>query len=164
MLVVNREFVLTWFLLTLLQTIASSNKHQYRHWPKRKCFHKKTLFTNIGSWGSHHGVEANLLDCDIIVNEFELHSLYYAHFRINNLGKSMNPLIHSSYGLNSTPSILLQGTKVGMTLKKEIKPKQTKLNLRRRLKEIIHQVYGEKRDVIGVSLAQNHLYSHRNNQ
>ena len=39
------------------------------------------------------GVAANVLDCDIIVNGFELQSGYYVHFRTINLGKGMNPLI-----------------------------------------------------------------------
>ena len=39
------------------------------------------------------GVVANVLDCDIEVSEFKLQSRYFVHFRTNNLGKSMNPLI-----------------------------------------------------------------------
>ena len=31
------------------------------------------------------------LDCWIVVNEFELQSHYYAHFRADTLGKGMNP-------------------------------------------------------------------------
>ena len=34
---------------------------------------------------------------------------YYVHFRTNTLGKSMNPLTPSSYGLNSITAVLLQG-------------------------------------------------------
>ena len=30
---------------------------------------------------------ANVLDCDIVVREFELQSCYYVHFRTNTLGK-----------------------------------------------------------------------------
>ena len=37
------------------------------------------------------GVLANVLDCDILVSEFELPSRYYVHFQINTLGKDMNP-------------------------------------------------------------------------
>ena len=33
---------------------------------------------------------AKVQDCDIIVNEFELQSRYYIHFRTNTLVKSMN--------------------------------------------------------------------------
>ena len=38
---------------------------------------------------------ANVLNSDIIVNEFELQSRYEVHFRTNILGKSMDPLIHT---------------------------------------------------------------------
>ena len=43
--------------------------------------------------GDLHRVEANVLDCDIGVSEFELQSHYYVHFRTNTLGKGMNLLI-----------------------------------------------------------------------
>ena len=33
------------------------------------------------------------MDCGIVVSKFELQSRYYVHFRINTLGKGMNPLI-----------------------------------------------------------------------
>ena len=42
---------------------------------------------------SAHGIVANVLDCDIVVSEFELKSSYYIHFRNNTLKKGMNPLI-----------------------------------------------------------------------
>ena len=45
--------------------------------------------------GIHHDVVADVLDYDIFVNEFELWSRYYVHFRTNTLGKGMNPLIPS---------------------------------------------------------------------
>ena len=35
---------------------------------------------------------ANVLDCDIVVSEFEIQSLYYFHFRINTHGKDINSL------------------------------------------------------------------------
>ena len=34
----------------------------------------------------------NELDCDIAVSNFEIQSGYYVYFRINTLGKGMNPL------------------------------------------------------------------------
>ena len=49
----------------------------------------------------------NLLDCDMIVNKFELQSPYYIYFWTNPLGKGMNPHYPSSYGLNSTITVLL---------------------------------------------------------
>ena len=57
-----------------------------------------------------HSIEANMLDCDIVVSEFELESRYNVDFQTNTLGKGMNPLItRLSYELNSTTSVLLQG-------------------------------------------------------
>ena len=43
-----------------------------------------------GKRGNPRGVVANVLDCDIVVSEFELLSRYYVHFRTNALGKGMN--------------------------------------------------------------------------
>ena len=40
---------------------------------------------------SPSGVVANILDCDITVNEFELQSCYCIHFWTNTYGKYMNP-------------------------------------------------------------------------
>ena len=36
---------------------------------------------------------AKVLDCDIVVSEFELVSHYYINFQTNTHGKGMNPLI-----------------------------------------------------------------------
>ena len=38
------------------------------------------------------------MDCEIVVSEFELQSLYYVHFRANTLGNGMNPLILPAIG------------------------------------------------------------------
>ena len=54
------------------------------------------------------GVVANVLDCNIGVSKFELHSYYDVHFRTNTLGKGMNSLILSICGLNSTTTVRLQ--------------------------------------------------------
>ena len=40
------------------------------------------------------GTLFNVLDCDVLVNEFDLQSCYYVHFRTNTFGISINPLIH----------------------------------------------------------------------
>ena len=48
------------------------------------------------------------LDCGIVVNEFELQSDYYVHFRAGTLGKEWTPY-PPSYGLNNTSAILLGG-------------------------------------------------------
>ena len=44
------------------------------------------------------GVMVKVTDCRIVVSEFELQSRYYVHFRANNLGKGMNPLILPAMG------------------------------------------------------------------
>ena len=54
-------------------------------------------------------VEANVLNRDILVSEFELQSCYYIHFRTNIHGKGMNLLFPLSYGLNSSTTVILQG-------------------------------------------------------
>ena len=60
-------------------------------------------------WEVHHGIVAILLDCDILVNEFELQLWYCIHFWTNTLGKGMSSLIPlPSYELNNTSTILLQ--------------------------------------------------------
>ena len=38
------------------------------------------------------------MNCKIVVCEFEPQSLYYDHFRTNNFGKGMNPLILPALG------------------------------------------------------------------
>ena len=42
---------------------------------------------------SPYDVEVKLLACEIVVNDFELVSGYYVHFRTNTLGKGINYLI-----------------------------------------------------------------------
>ena len=49
----------------------------------------------------------NQLNCDIVVNEFELQSRNYVHFLTNTLGKGKDPFI-PRYGLKSTIAVLLQ--------------------------------------------------------
>ena len=39
------------------------------------------------------GVMVKAMDSGILVSEFVLQSRYYVHFRVNTLGKGMNPLI-----------------------------------------------------------------------
>ena len=51
---------------------------------------------------------SNVLDCDILVCEFELQSRYYVHFRTNTRGKSIYLFITPSYELNSDNTSLLQ--------------------------------------------------------
>ena len=42
--------------------------------------------------GSPPDVVDNLLDCDIVVSEFDLQSFYYAQFQTNTFGKGMKPV------------------------------------------------------------------------
>ena len=44
------------------------------------------------------GEMVKAMDCGIVVNEFELQSRYYVHFRTNTLWKVMNPLILPAMG------------------------------------------------------------------
>ena len=43
--------------------------------------------------GSSHCVMADMMHCEIRVDEFQLLSCYSIHFQTNILGKGMNPLI-----------------------------------------------------------------------
>ena len=58
-------------------------------------------------------VVANVLNCDIVVSEFELKSCNYVHFQTNSLEKGINPL---------TPSLwlkflnLFSSTRMDLTL------------------------------------------------
>ena len=54
------------------------------------------------------GVMVKVLDCEIVVSEFELQSRYYVHFRTNTLEKGMYPPYPSSYGLSDTITALLK--------------------------------------------------------
>ena len=40
---------------------------------------------------------ALVLDCDIVINEFELQSCYYVHIRSNTIYKIMDPSSHGLY-------------------------------------------------------------------
>ena len=46
--------------------------------------------------GSPNDVVANVLDCDIVVSEFELQWRDYVRFRVNTLGEDMKPLIRQA--------------------------------------------------------------------
>ena len=68
-----------------------------------------SLYKMIWGWESHRGVVANVMDCGIVVNEFELQSRLNVRFWANTLWKSINPLIILYYWLNVTTTILRQG-------------------------------------------------------
>ena len=50
------------------------------------------------SGGCLCGVMVKAMDWAILVREFELQSHYYVYFRVNTLGKGMNPLILPAMG------------------------------------------------------------------
>ena len=86
------------------RTYAHSHTHTFR------CTHTHTLsHTNSHTFtyttvykGCHRGTVGNVLDCDIVVSEFELHSRYYVHFQTNTFGERINHLItHPCYGFDS---------------------------------------------------------------
>ena len=67
------------------------------------CIH---IYINIyKKRGSPLAIAVNVLDNNIVVNEFQLHLCYYIPFQTNAFGKSINPF---SYGLNSMTTALLQ--------------------------------------------------------
>ena len=51
------------------------------------------------------GVMMNVLDCNIVADEFKLQSRYYIQFQINTLRKGKNRLIFSCYRLNSATTV-----------------------------------------------------------
>ena len=48
--------------------------------------------------GVHRGVMVKAMDCAVVINEFELQSRYYVHFRTITLGKGMSSFIHAAMG------------------------------------------------------------------
>ena len=55
--------------------------------------------TDLSHFGeSPRGVVDNVLDCEIILSEFELHSRYYVHFWANTLGNNVNSYISLALG------------------------------------------------------------------
>ena len=49
-------------------------------------------------WGNSHVGVTYVLDCDIVVNEFELQTHYYVQFRTDTFGKGKNSFIPSVMG------------------------------------------------------------------
>ena len=62
-----------------------------------------------GKWVDRHGVVTIVLNGNIILSEFELKLNYHIHSRTNSLGEMYESSYLSSYGLNSTTIVLLQG-------------------------------------------------------
>ena len=59
--------------------------------------------------GDPKSLVATVLNCSLVVNEFEFQSRYRIPFRIITQGKSMNPLIYPISVFNSITAFLLQG-------------------------------------------------------
>ena len=59
---------------------------------------KPNLFLNLHFEGCPRGIMVNATNSGIVVNEFELKSRYYIHFRTNIRGKRKNPLILPAMG------------------------------------------------------------------
>ena len=54
--------------------------------------------------GSPRDAVTKVLDYNIVVSEFELHSRYYVHFQTNTHGKDVNP---ARYVLNNTTTVII---------------------------------------------------------
>ena len=69
---------------------------------------------------------ANVLDCDIVVSEFELQSRYYLHFETNTTGKRHElpypPTINLLNSITTNALGLKLPMKVDITLSKVTKP------------------------------------------
>ena len=81
-----------------------SNNHAINQSLRRESFFKTLLhfylwFPFLGWEVNPRGVEVSVLDCDIVVSDFELQSRYYVYFRFNTIKKGMNFLIPSAINL-----------------------------------------------------------------
>ena len=60
------------------------------------------MFVNVMFWDDQLSQRtytmAKVLDCDIVVSDFELQSRYYVHYQTITLGKGMNALISPAIG------------------------------------------------------------------
>ena len=67
-------------------------------WIRVRTTRVKVMSMNKLMRGSPRGLVANVLDCDIVVSEFEFQLRYYVHFWTNILEKGMKPFISSTVG------------------------------------------------------------------
>ena len=69
-------------------------------WPKDFYFlsYREVGATQSSGVGSSNGAGAEMMDCDMVISEFELESSYYVHFWTNTLKKSTNTLIPPAMG------------------------------------------------------------------
>ena len=77
------------------------------------------------------GVMAKVLDCSLIVREFELQLRYYVYFPTNTLEKGMKPLILSPIGCSSIRIVLELNNPRGLIYYKTKKPNQSMFILKR---------------------------------
>ena len=94
---------------------------------KTSCHNSCFLNSNssLRNYINHYrGVMVNVLDCDILVSEFELHLLYNTHFRTDTLMKCLKFLIFSLLFFYKDNFCIKQSTKVDGSWKKETKSNQ----------------------------------------
>ena len=78
----------------LTNTLTTRRVYQSQWWwEEATTVQKPEVFSLSKSKGSPYGVMANMLDCGIIISEFELQWYNYFHFRNNTLVKCINFLI-----------------------------------------------------------------------
>ena len=97
--------------------------------------------------GCPRGVVVKAMNCGIVVSEFVFQSRYYFHFRLNTLGKGMNPLSSQlwvkQYHYCSSRRMALtlnKPKKVDMPLNKETKPMDKALGDKDRWLRINEQI------------------------
>ena len=91
----NLRFI---FALLFHVKFALLKKEKKKKRKRKKKKKKKTKKENK----KQCGINANVLECEIVVSEFELQSHDCDHFRTNTLGKSLTPC----HGSNSTATVL----------------------------------------------------------
>ena len=118
-------FIFSFYLRIFYFPLSSSSPPQFLHWFVRDLIwivfidlhaknvnfhhHPEILSNKLQSfWECLRGVMVKAMDCRIVVSEFVLQSCYYVlHFWTNTLGEKYEPPYPSSYGLNSTTTVLL---------------------------------------------------------
>ena len=95
----NGSFKSKWKGLSL--TSDDFFKNIFYKQPNRNCF-----LLRLYQIGSPRGAMVKVMECGIVVSEFEPQLRYYIHFRANTLGKSMNHPYPPSYVLNNTTTVL----------------------------------------------------------
>ena len=90
-----------WSIFQILRDCPQgSSNHCYFHVPK--------LLLLSGAGGSPRSVVGSVLDCDIVLSEFEIQSCYCFYFQTIALAKGMNLITLPNTELNNTTTVLLQ--------------------------------------------------------